>query len=45
METETYLMLSARLQYLKQEEVQSALGLVTEISKMITALRSRLAEG
>ena len=45
METETYLMLSARLQYLKQEEVQSALSLVTEISKMITALRSRLVEG
>jgi four helix bundle protein len=45
METETYLMLSARLQYLQQEEVQSALSQITEISKMITALRSRLVEG
>jgi len=44
METETYLMLSVRLKYLSKEEVTSALNSVTEISKMITALRLRLAE-
>jgi four helix bundle protein len=42
METETFLMLAVRLKYLSHEETTPALGLITEISKMLTALRSRL---
>jgi four helix bundle protein len=42
METETYLMLAVRLRYLGKEETATALNLVTEISKMLTVLRSRL---
>src|SRR5713226_1878316 len=42
METETFLMLAVRLKYLSHEETTSALSLITEISKMLTALRSRL---
>ena len=45
METETFLMLSVRLKYLTQQETAAAFSLVTEISKMLTALRSRLQEG
>jgi len=45
METETYLMLAVRLKFLEQEEAAPALSLVVEISKMLTALRSRLLEG
>jgi four helix bundle protein len=44
METETLLMLAIRLQYITQEQAQHALDLLTEISKMLTALRSRLSE-
>jgi len=44
METETYLMLSVRLKYVNEEEVGSALSTITDISNMITAIRSRLAE-
>jgi hypothetical protein len=44
METETYLMLAVRLNYLGQQEASYAFGLVTEISKMLTTLRSRLRE-
>jgi four helix bundle protein len=44
METETYVMLSVRLGYVSQSEVQRVLDLITEISKMLTVLRSRLAE-
>ena len=44
METETYITLSMRLKYATQEEVQPILDLITEISKMLTALRSRLTE-
>jgi len=44
METETLLMLAIRLQFVPQEETEHALGLVTEISKMLTVLRSRLNE-
>lgn len=43
LETETYLMLSVRLKYSSQEQVQVALDLVTELSKMITTLRSKLS--
>jgi len=45
METETFLMLSVRLKYLTQEETAASFGLITEISKMLTALRSRLQRG
>ena len=42
METETFVMLAVRLGYLSQAEADPSLMLVTEISKMLTALRSRL---
>jgi four helix bundle protein len=44
METETFLMLAVRLNYLGQQEASYAFGLVSEISKMLTTLRSRLRE-
>jgi hypothetical protein len=43
METETFLMLSLRLEYVGPEVARPALTLVTEISKMLTSLRARLA--
>lgn len=42
METETFLMLALRLNYLTEDQSRPALTLVTEISKMLTSLRSRL---
>ena len=45
METETFLMLAIRLRFLSPEETATAFSLVTEISKMLTTLRSRLREG
>jgi four helix bundle protein len=42
METETFLMLAERLGYDKSKSIDRTLSLVTEISKMITALRSKL---
>jgi len=42
METKTFLMLALRLGYLSKEEGSPTLTLVSEISKMLTALRSRL---
>ena len=42
METETFLMLAVRLQYLTDTQAQPTLSLITEISKMLTSLRSRL---
>jgi four helix bundle protein len=44
METETFLMLAIRLAYLTKEEAEPSLSLITEISKMLTALRKRLLE-
>ena len=44
METETFLMLAIRLNYLTENEASLALGLITENSKMLTALRNRLKE-
>jgi len=44
METETFLMLAVRLNYLTEGAASVALGLITENSKMLTALRSRLKE-
>ena len=42
METETFLMLALRLGYLEPDMAGPALALVTEISKMLTSLRTRL---
>jgi len=42
METETFLLLAIELKYLSRQEAGSALGLIAEISKMLTVLRSRL---
>ena len=42
-ETETLLMLAVRLEYLTEEEAKPSLSLVTEVSKMLTAIRKRLA--
>jgi four helix bundle protein len=44
METETFLMLAVRLKYITQPEASTAFALVTEVSKMLTSLRSRLKE-
>lgn len=44
METETFLVLAVRLNYLTEEETAAAFAVITEISKMLTALRSRLLE-
>jgi hypothetical protein len=38
-------MLAMRLGYLTENEASIALGLITENSKMLTALRSRLVTG
>jgi four helix bundle protein len=43
METQTFVMLSVRLDYVTQEQAETVLGLTTEISKMLTALRAKLA--
>jgi len=42
METETFLMLAVRLGYVKEAQANSALSLITEISKMLTAIRTKL---
>lgn len=44
MEAETFLMLAVRLNYVTEGEAAVALGLITENSKMLTALRNRLKE-
>lgn len=44
METETLLMVAIRLKYLSESQCRSTLALITEISKMLTALRNRLGE-
>jgi four helix bundle protein len=43
-ETETLLILAIRLKYVGQEQAQHTLDLLVEVSKMLTSLRSRLAE-
>jgi len=45
METETFLTLAVRLLYLTKEEAAPSFSLITEMSKMPTALRRRLLEG
>jgi len=42
METETFLMLSVRLSYVTESQANPTLSLITEISKMITAIRIKL---
>jgi len=44
METETFLMLAVRLNYVVESDAAAAFGLITENSKMLTALRNRLKE-
>ncbi|MCL6436481.1 MAG: four helix bundle protein [Leptolyngbyaceae cyanobacterium HOT.MB2.61] len=44
METETFLMLAVRLNYLTQQKVDPTLALIVEISKMLTGLRKRLLQ-
>lgn len=41
-ETETFLLLAVRLKCVTAEESQPTFALITEVSKMLTALRSRL---
>lgn len=43
METETFVMLAVRLGYVQEAEAQPAMSLITEISKMLTTLRAKLA--
>lgn len=42
MEVETYLLLAVRLEYSTDIEARPAFALITEISKMLTALRTKL---
>jgi four helix bundle protein len=42
METETFLTLAIRLGFVSQNQAQMAMGLITEISKMITTIRMKL---
>jgi hypothetical protein len=44
METETFLTLAVRLGFLTDAQAVPTMRLITEISKMLTALRSRLIE-
>ena len=41
MEAETYLFLAVRLEYLAQTDVDEILSKITEISKMLTAIRAK----
>jgi four helix bundle protein len=41
-ETETFLLLALRLGYLREHETAQTLLLITEIGKMLTALRAKL---
>lgn len=42
METETFLPLAVRLDYLRTDTIASALSLITEIDKMLCALQGKL---
>jgi four helix bundle protein len=42
-ETETFLFLAMRLGYLREHETAPTLALITEVGKMLTVLRGRLA--
>jgi len=45
MEAETFLTLAVRLKFITQGEASTAFALVTEVSKMLTSLRTKLKEG
>jgi four helix bundle protein len=42
METDTFLRLSERLDFIKVDDSQQAHSLITEVSKMLTSLRTKL---
>ena len=42
MEIETFVMLAIELKYITREEAEGALSLITEVSKMLTVLRTRV---
>nr|WP_236849430.1 four helix bundle protein [Chlorogloeopsis fritschii] len=42
METETFLMLAVRLNYVTQPQAELTLSLITQISKMLTSLRNKI---
>ena len=44
METETFLMLALRLGYVSDQQAARAMGLITEVSKMITTIRMKLQD-
>ena len=44
METETFLMLAVKLTYLSDAEAQPVLGLISEISRMLTSIRGKLGK-
>lgn len=44
MELETYVMIARRLGYGNETQLQDSLSLITELSRMLTALRNRLIE-
>ncbi|MBW1698436.1 MAG: four helix bundle protein [Deltaproteobacteria bacterium] len=44
METETFLDLALRLEYIKRQQAQPVQEKITEVSKMLTVLRNRLRE-
>ena len=44
METETFLMLAVRLGYVNKADSEPTMDLITEVSKMLTAIRRRLLE-
>lgn len=44
MEVDTFLTLAIRLKYLSSADCKAAFGLIVEISKMLTTMRSRLRE-
>ncbi len=44
MEVDTFLTLAVRLKYLTSADCKVAFALITEISKMLTAMRNRLRE-
>jgi four helix bundle protein len=44
LEAETYILLSIRLGYVDKEKAEPVLNMASEISKMLTALRSKLSE-
>ena len=44
METETFVMLAVRLNYISQIQANPTLSIITEISKMLTTLRNRILQ-